>query len=119
MPKNRTNNPRGSILLMVIGAILILGALGWYLLVIAGELGGAPPTSVQSSARSEDNFPQIERISVGEAKTAYDQSQAVFLDVRNVEEYAQGHIAGALNIPLLDLPSRIGELDPNDWIITY
>jgi 3-mercaptopyruvate sulfurtransferase SseA len=119
LPKKRPDNSRGSILLMLTGAALILGALGWYVLVIAGQPGGNAPPAAQSAAGVEDHFPQIERITAEEAKTAYDQGEALFLDVRNVEEFTQGRILGAVNIPLLDLTSRIGELDPNDWIITY
>ncbi|MGW8250135.1 MAG: rhodanese-like domain-containing protein, partial [Anaerolineales bacterium] len=77
------------------------------------------PTAAQSSSGIGDNFPQIERVSLQDAKAAYDQDQAVFVDVRSGEEYQQGHIPGAVNIPLLDIPNRIGELNPEDWIITY
>ncbi len=35
---------------------------------------------------------------------------AVLLDVRTTGEFAGGHIDGARNIPLSDLPSRVGEL---------
>lgn len=119
MPKSRQNNSRGSIVLMFIGALLILGALGWYVFVISGQPGSNAKADAPSSGGAADNYPQIERVSAEDAKTAYDQSQAVFLDVRNVEEYTQGHITGAVNIPLLDMPTRIGELDPNIWIITY
>jgi len=34
----------------------------------------------------------------------------IILDVRNPDEFAQGHIHGALNIPLPELPQRHGEL---------
>ncbi len=34
------------------------------------------------------------------------------LDVREPHEWAAGHIDGAIHIPLGDLPSRVGELDP-------
>ncbi len=36
----------------------------------------------------------------------------VVLDVREPDEWAAGHIDGATHIPLGDLPSRAGELDP-------
>jgi rhodanese-related sulfurtransferase len=36
----------------------------------------------------------------------------VVLDVREAWEWAAGHIEGAVHIPLGDLPSRVGELDP-------
>lgn len=34
------------------------------------------------------------------------------LDVREPHEWVAGHIAGATHIPLGDLPTRVGELDP-------
>jgi len=38
------------------------------------------------------------------------KSDEVILDVRNPDEYAQAHIASALNIPLPQLGDRQGEL---------
>lgn len=37
----------------------------------------------------------------------------VVLDVREDHEWAAGHIDGAVHIPLGDLPTRVGELDPS------
>ena len=34
----------------------------------------------------------------------------IILDVRNPDEYADGHIAGSINIPLPDLEARADEL---------
>ena len=39
------------------------------------------------------------------------------LDVRTTEEYAEGAIPGAVNIPVDDLRGRIGELSGHDWIV--
>jgi rhodanese-related sulfurtransferase len=36
----------------------------------------------------------------------------VILDVRESWEWAEGHIEGAVHIPLGDLPARVDELDP-------
>jgi len=36
----------------------------------------------------------------------------VVLDVREPYEWAAGHIEGALHIPMGDIPTRVGELDP-------
>jgi len=38
---------------------------------------------------------------------------AVVLDVREDYEWEAGHIAGALHIPLEQLPARLDELDPD------
>lgn len=35
---------------------------------------------------------------------------ATLYDVREIDEYGQGHIPGAINIPLSDLPARVGEI---------
>ncbi len=35
---------------------------------------------------------------------------ATLLDVRTAEEYAAGHLAGAINVPVQELPRRLGEL---------
>jgi rhodanese-related sulfurtransferase len=37
----------------------------------------------------------------------------VVLDVREPHEWAEGHIAGAIHMPLGDLMERRGELDPD------
>jgi len=41
------------------------------------------------------------------------------LDVRPEDEFALGHVAGALNIPLRELEARLDELDPSQEIIAY
>jgi len=64
-------------------------------------------------------YPNISRADLLTAKQAFDSNQAVFVDVRDRMYYESGHIPGALSIPLSELGSRVGELDPNDWIILY
>ena len=44
-------------------------------------------------------------------------ADAVFLDVREPDEWQAGHIAGAVHIPLADLPARVGELSPDDDLV--
>lgn len=43
----------------------------------------------------------------------------VLLDCRTEDEWKQGHIPGAVHIPLADLPSRSNDLDPDKKIIVY
>jgi len=115
MPGSAQRNRLFPILMMIAGAILILGAGGWYL----GLFSGQPANPSVEAPQEDENLSQIARISLGEAKSAYDSSAAVFVDVRDAESYAQYHIPGALSIPLAELGDRTGELDPGDWIITY
>lgn len=41
------------------------------------------------------------------------------LDVRSTEEFAAGHIQGAINIPLDQLAQRLAELPSKDALIVY
>jgi rhodanese-related sulfurtransferase len=62
---------------------------------------------------------EVERVSVSEARAALDEQRAVFLDVRTASDYERSRIPGAVSIPLGELEARLGELDREDWIITY
>ncbi len=41
------------------------------------------------------------------------------LDVRPPEEYAAGHLPGAINIPLAELEQQLNEFDPSQEIVAY
>ena len=41
------------------------------------------------------------------------------LDVRPIEEYAAGHIPGAINVPLKELSKRLHEFKRNRQIVAY
>ncbi|NMO04376.1 rhodanese-like domain-containing protein [Gordonia sp. TBRC 11910] len=54
----------------------------------------------------------IEQVSVTELPDDFtDDEQRVVLDVREDDEWEQGHIRGALHIPLNDVPARLDEID--------
>lgn len=82
------------------------------------ELAYAPP---YSSAKDPVNMVgyTIENVLAGLVKQHHwhdipalqSDKNAVLLDVRTPQEYARGHIAGSINIPLDDLRGRMGELD--------
>jgi 3-mercaptopyruvate sulfurtransferase SseA len=103
------------IILIVFGGLLVLGTATWYIYTNASR----PDLALVPTAVVEGAYPEIPRISVQDAKAAYDIGNAIFVDVRDPESYAQSHIVGAISIPLQDLPNRIQELDPQAWIITY
>jgi rhodanese-related sulfurtransferase/DNA-binding transcriptional ArsR family regulator len=55
-------------------------------------------------------------------KQLLDRSRAgavTILDVRPEDEFALGHVPGAINIPLRALESRLSELDPSKEIVAY
>ena len=41
------------------------------------------------------------------------------LDVRPADEFAQGHLPGAVNIPLSELEARLADLDPDKEVVAY
>ncbi len=43
----------------------------------------------------------------------------LILDVRPEDEFALGHLPGALNVPLRELEARLGEIDPKQEIVAY
>ncbi len=45
--------------------------------------------------------------------------EVVVLDVRPPEEYAAGHIPGALSIPVEELADRIDELPQDTEVVAY
>ncbi|HEY8475419.1 MAG TPA: MBL fold metallo-hydrolase [Chloroflexota bacterium] len=53
---------------------------------------------------------------VGVEALASPASDAVLLDVREPEEYAHGHVPGAVNLPQAELATRLGEV-PRDRLI--
>lgn len=59
------------------------------------------------------------RITREEAIKLVKEEKAVYVDVRGKDQYDLGHIKGAISIPLGDLLTRVKELPPRKFIITY
>ena len=116
MRKRKT--PKFPVLLLVVGGFLIMLAA-----LLSLYQGKTSPIGSQSplpeGGHEEETYPEIVRVSLADAKAAADSGSAVFVDVRSAEAYSAEHVPGALNIPLGDLETRLNELDPNQWIITY
>ena len=62
--------------------------------------------------------PDPREITNGEAAETYDAKGATFVDVREPDEWAAGHLPGAIHIPLGELAARAGELPADEEIIT-
>jgi hypothetical protein len=59
------------------------------------------------------------RITVEEARVAFERGEAVFVDVRGEDAYRQGHVRGALSIPTGTTAQHADKLPKNKLIITY
>ncbi len=79
---------RNFLILFAAAASLLLGACGSNV----EESAGTPISAAQLADRIQEGSPPL------------------VLDVRTREEFAQGHIPGAINIPHDELPTRLAEL---------
>jgi len=61
----------------------------------------------------------IAEISVDEAYEFYNSEDCIFVDVRSQDGYDNGHIDGAVSIPLGELEGRLEELPTDKTIIVY
>ena len=114
--KNRKSK-KFPVVLFVAGGLLLIFAAA--LLALQNNNPPIAQSSPVASGHDEETYPEIKRVSLEDAKAALDAKTAVFVDVRGAEVYAMSHVVGSLSIPLADLETRLGELDPNQWIITY
>ncbi len=89
------------------------------------ELSYAPPFS---SAKDPVNMAGFvaQNVLTGRSKTmTWDevaklrQEDYILVDVRTEEEYDNGHVEGAVNIPVDSLRERMSELDPGKKIVGY
>ena len=84
-----------------------------------------PTQIVEPGITPSLNLPQSEvdvpRVSVENAKAAFESGAAVIVDVRSPSAYEASHVAGAISIPLGEIESNPAglSLDKEEWIITY
>ena len=66
--------------------------------------------------RARDEFQPVSR---GELLDRLRCGTATVLDVRPEDEFANGHLPGALNVPLSQLERRLAELPPDQEVVAY
>jgi ArsR family transcriptional regulator len=71
---------------------------------------------VRSYFDARDSLEAVSRDELLKRSTA---GTVTILDVRPEDEYALGHLPGALNIPLRELEARLGEMDPGQEVVAY
>lgn len=115
MALNKQNTRKSPVLLIALGVVLLLAAI--IALVLQSLVNPAPAVVVP--APDETAIAGIERVTLEEAKAAFDAGEAVFVDVRGAGAYQVARVPGAVLLPLNEVETRLSDLDPNDWIITY
>ena len=82
-----------------------------------GERNRAEIARVMASYfRARDDFEPVSRRELLDRSRA---GSAAVLDVRPEDEFANGHLPEALNIPLAQLERRLAELPPDQEIVAY
>src|SRR5471030_267400 len=76
-------------------------------------------TSVTPVAVPDAPLESARRITREEAIKLVKGKKAVYVDVRSKENYDQAHITGAVSIPLGEVLTRLREIPPKMFIITY
>ncbi len=111
--------------------ILLLAVMACNAILPQTEPTSLPPAPTQSVVftlaplPTQSNLPlseaEVPRVSVEEAKIALDSGEAIIVDVRSPEAYAEVHVAGSVSIPLGEFEGNIANvsLDKDQWIITY
>jgi hypothetical protein len=104
-------------------SILILVTLACNSILPSNDVSTLPTApfnpQIQSDVpRTENDVP---RISIIEAKAAVESGEAIFVDVRSAQSYAELHAKDAISIPLDVFETNINSvaLQKTDWIITY
>lgn len=65
---------------------------------------------------TRDDLEPVSRNELGERARA---GLVTVLDVRPADEFALGHVKGAINVPLAELEERLSELTPEQEIVAY
>lgn len=95
---------RKSLGALTLGGVIILSVLVMMLM--------QPPVAPSTIPYGE--------VTVAEAQALIDtNSELVIVDVRTPEEFADGHIEGAIVIPVSELVDRLDELAPEDDLLIY
>ena len=122
-------------LILLAGFVLVLTSLACNALLPQANPTSTPAPTIIPSQSTETvitqppptlaNLPQtdaqVSRVPPDQAKAAFDRGDALIVDVRGPDAYAQKHITGALEISLgvIETDPTNLPLDKNKWIITY
>lgn len=87
------------------------------------ELRGVALSQRTGAERALDQYrpqrQQFPTITPAVLRAGLTRGDTLLLDVRPPEEFAAGHLPGAISLPLEQLPSRISELPADSLIVTY
>jgi rhodanese-related sulfurtransferase len=95
--------------------ILLASAVLVVVFIVGLRSGLAPGGTVDEDVP----FDGVERVTLNQAFVAFLQEEAVFVDVRPMNDYDSGHIPQAVSLPLTALETRYTRLNRDSWVIVY
>lgn len=124
-------------ILLGIGVLLVMGLAGCARAKAGTTTQAQTETGMEAGMETEKEEPMGEqentqtkpqadeaayhKISAAEAKEMMDQSEVTIVDVRTLEEYKEGHVPGAINIPNEEILDTEPELlkDKDATLLVY
>jgi len=89
-------------------------------LIIFADIKEMPEVKTTKEEIPAEEISSVENISVEEVYEIMTGGEDyIILDVRTLEEFGQGHLEGAVHIPVNELEGRLGELSKDKPIIVY
>jgi hydroxyacylglutathione hydrolase len=81
--------------------------------------GFFPPEAVDAAVRATGQAAVVEEVGADELEARRATGTEELVDVRNPSEFEEGHVPGAVNLPLGRLPERLGELPRDRTLVVY
>ena len=91
----------------------------------SAEIAKTNPAPTANSAQNSNVAPagdplaNVPRISLADAKKAFDEGNVTFVDTRAEVTYKTEHVKGSINIPAEAFQTRYAEVPKDKKIITY
>jgi len=108
---------------MIIGTVIVVALLAWSLGRVAVSRTAPPPApAATASAPEHQHNPELDtvpRIKPEELRERMARNEVVVIDVRDAQSYLNGHIPGALHIPMARIDGEIPYLPKDKPIVTY
>jgi len=105
------------------GQFIFYRLAGDEVVTLIGSLGRVGETYIAEVGKLIQNFftaqDEIEAVPAKELLKQARKGLVTVIDLRPVEEYAAGHVPGAINIPLPELQKRLRDLPKGKEIVAY
>jgi len=103
--------------------VVLILAIAGLILWAANRTPAAQPAAaavgVAEGTTAVVDFPEVPRVPLPDAKKEIDSGKYTVIDVRDAQSYINGHIPGAMHIPLARIEGEIPYLPKGKPIITY